>query len=284
MESIDNNDNNNNNVSTIQSLKLERDTFIPILSSRRSGKSVLIADMIHYFLTSKEQHCDYLYMFSNTAGLNSGTNEQYKFIDKKCIIPAREDVMNKVIIGLMQSQKKTNFKFHPLIVFDDIVVSQKYKIIEYLASAGRHHAITVILSAQIANTVFSPTIKNNISYLFFRRLNPIAIQNNIYPIVGVMFHDHKELEEYTLDHIHDYQFIFFNNDKELSNDSLQIVKAQPVPTDFKYTVKYEDESTKIDKMRKKHKMDPLRGKNAIIPFYKNQMNPYGSFFRSGYEQ
>jgi len=221
---------------SIKELKLERDTFISVLSARKTGKSFLIADMIHYFLTDPQQKCDYLYVFSNTAGLQSGTNEQYSFIDPKAILPAKPEVMTNVIKKLMISQKQTKFKFKVLVVFDDIVVSKRYEIIELLASMGRHYGITAILSAQISNTVVSPTIRNNTSYLFWRRLTQNALKDNVFPIVGVAFENSEELWQTTQEHIDNYQFLFFNNDKDKSKDSLVLVKADSVPVGFKYRV------------------------------------------------
>ena len=52
-------------------LQLKRDSFITILSTRKSGKSFLIRELIYYFLTNAEYKCDYLYMFSNTAKFDS---------------------------------------------------------------------------------------------------------------------------------------------------------------------------------------------------------------------
>jgi hypothetical protein len=257
---------------TINKLKMDVDSFILVLSARRTGKSVLVADLIHYYLTDTKNKIDYLYVFSNTAGLESGTNEQYDFIDRKCIIPAKMEVMEQVIYKLMASQKKTNFKFHILLVFDDIVVTHKYEILDTLASMGRHYKITTILSAQVANLAISPTIRNNASYILWRRLTNTAIRDNLYPILGIAFDNSIELRKFTNENIGDYQFLFYNNNKDFDENSIKIVKASEVPKDFEYKIKICKEPRDIAQ-----KMDRFRGKGAYIEFDKKQsmFNPNG---------
>ena len=58
---------------TLHDLKLERDTFITIMSQHKSGKSVLLSNLIHYFLTSAEQRCHVCYLFLTTTKLNKQT-------------------------------------------------------------------------------------------------------------------------------------------------------------------------------------------------------------------
>jgi hypothetical protein len=234
----------NNNVTYLRDLKLERDTFITIMSMRKTGKSVLCADLIYYFLTDPNNKVDFVYMFSNTATMDTGTNDQYDFIDKKAIIPASPNIMNKVINGLFYSQKKTNFKYKILLVFDDIVVTKKYEIIEYVASAGRHHGITCILSAQVSNLVISPTIRSNMSYLFWRRLGSMSIRDNILPFLGYAFEHSKDLIDFTKQNIDNYQFIFYNNNTDFNEDSIKIVRSEEVPKDFKYRIKFDDDTNK----------------------------------------
>lgn len=239
-----------NNIMSVSDLKLKRDTFISVCSARKTGKSYLLAELIYYFLTDQDNKCDYLYVFSNTAGLHSGTNEQFNFIDQKAMIPASEKIMEKVIHGLMYSQKKSNFRYKILIVLDDIVVSHKYPIIELLATMGRHYGLTVILSAQISNQVVSPTIRNNISYLFWRRLTRSALKDNIFPIVGTALEDYHELQDLTESNIHDFQFLFFNNNEDLNSESMQIVKANEVPKGFKYKVTFEEKNQTRQRQKK----------------------------------
>lgn len=246
----DNNDelmvNNKKNVNTIESLELQRDTMILIMSSRCSGKSMLMANLIYYYLTNKKNKCDLLYLFSNTAHLKTNTNPQYDFIDKHSKIPA--EYINVVVEGLLKNQVQSKFKYKLLLCFDDISLSMyDYPILSKLAYQGRHFHITTILSSQITNNIICPGIRSNFSYLFFRRLSDKAIENNIYPSVHG-FSNVKELKKFTHDNINNYQFLFYNNNQDFNQDSIKIVKASVVPSNFKYIVKYPDKKEKKEKI------------------------------------
>jgi hypothetical protein len=233
-------------------LELDTGAFITILSKRKTGKSVLISDLIHFYLTKKKDAIDFVYLFSNTAYMKSGTNSQYDFIDDKVLIPATSTNIRKIVgtvetdertggtklSGLFRSQASSKFKFNILIVFDDINVGKKDTVIESLATAGRHFMITTVLSCQIANQAVSPAIRNNTSYLFWRRLNDNSLKDNIYPIAGSAFNNYKELIYFTEQAVGDYKFVFYNNDKDIEEDSLQIVKAKEAPAGFKYIVNF----------------------------------------------
>ena len=232
-------------------LNLDTGAFITILSKRKTGKSVLISDLIYFYLTKQKDAIDFIYLFSNTAYLRSGTNGQYDFIDDKVLIPATHTNIKRIVgtvetderggtklSGLFRSQASSKFKFNILIVFDDINVGKKDEIIESLATAGRHFKITTILSCQIANQAVSPAIRNNTSYLFWRRLNDNSLKDNIYPIAGSAFNNYKELIYFTEQAVGDYKFVFYNNDKDFEEDSLQIVKAKEVPEGFKYIANF----------------------------------------------
>jgi hypothetical protein len=225
---------------SVASLDLERDSFMTVMSQRKSGKSVLIASLIHYFMEGSpaKQRCDYAYLFSATAALNQTTNHSYSFFDKKAILKPSPENMSNFISNLIKSQTQTKMKYHVLLVFDDIVVTQRYEVLEWLASAGRHYSITVILSSQISNNAVSPTIRANVDYIFWRKLGKAAIQNNIFPFMSISeFADYKELNQYTLQHTNDYQFIFYNNSTDTSDEKIKVVKAFPIPEDYRYIVK-----------------------------------------------
>lgn len=217
-------------------ITLKRNSFITILSTRKSGKSYLVAQLIYNFLTNPESNkCDLLYMFSNTSKFEEGGN--YDFIDKKCMFPADVETVEKVVGRLLQIQLKTNKKHHIMLVFDDIDLSKKYEgSLEKLATMGRHYNITTVLSAQVAVNAVSPAIRNNTTYLFFRKLNNEAIKKQVYSmIITDEFESPQEFHDFVKQNIGDYQFIFYDNDGD--NKQLQVIKADPIPKDFKYIVK-----------------------------------------------
>lgn len=231
---------------TLNDLHLNRDTFITILSTRKSGKSFLIANLIHYFLTNAENKCDYLYIFSNTSRFEQGGN--YNFVDKKVMFKAHPDNVAKIVPAIVKLQMETNRKNHVLIVFDDIDLSKKYEdSIEMLATRGRHYNITTVLSAQIATHAVSPCIRNNTSYFFFRKLNAEAIKKQVFSMVILNEYEHpQEFHDFVKGNVGNYQFIFYNNESD--EKGLKIVKADPIPKGFTYKVKSPE---KVDRTPKR---------------------------------
>ena len=216
-------------------MQINRESFITILSTRKSGKSFLVANMIYNFLNNpRDNNCDLLYLFSNTAKFESSGH--YDFIDKKCIFDANADIVEQVINKLMQIQLQTKKRHHILVVFDDIDLSSKYdQSIEKLATQGRHYNITTILSAQVATRSISPAIRNNTSYLFIRKLNSDALKKQIFNmIVNSDFDNAEAFKKFVNDNNHDYQFVMYDNNKD--EKGVSIIKAHPIPKDFKYKV------------------------------------------------
>jgi hypothetical protein len=223
-------------------IRLKRESFILILSIRRSGKSFLISQLIYDFMTGPEDNrVSLLYMFSNTAKIDQ--NGQFNFIDKRVIFTANPENIERIVTRIITIQKETKKREHILLVFDDIDLSSKYSgSIEWLAVQGRHYNITVILSAQVATSAISPLIRNNYSYLFFRKLNKDTIEKQIYGmIINNEFDTAKEFRHYVTENIKDYQFIFYDNDSD--DKQLSIVRAEAIPKDFTYRVKAPKQDT-----------------------------------------
>jgi GTPase SAR1 family protein len=224
---------------TIYDMKLARDTFITLMSQRGSGKSVLISNLIHYFLTDEEHRCDYVYVFSETAGLNQVTNHSYSFFDKRAIIdPSDVRVVNNFVTHLVESQKKTNFRTHILLVFDDIALGKKWEVLDFLASRGRHYSITVILSAQISNCVVSPKCRTNVDFALWRKLGTEDIKKDIYKYMSISeFRKSEDLIDATLENTTDFRFMLFDNRAARDGqDKIHLVKAIELPEGFEYKV------------------------------------------------
>ena len=234
-------------------LDLKRDTFITFLSKRASGKTVLVAELIYYFLTTEdpEKRVDYMYMFSRTAGINKVTNSPYSFIDDKAIF--HPDKLGTVVKNLMKSQIQTGMKYHILIVLDDIMVGKSDKVIDDLATEGRHYNITVILSSQIANRVVSPMVRNNADYIFWRRLGLNNIRDDIFPFMDVSeFQRAQDVIAFTLQNTSDYKFIVYNNkdDSDVAQ-KFHVVRANPVPEGYYYKVYDPEEERQRNKRAKR---------------------------------
>lgn len=224
---------------SVYDLNLERDTFITLISKRKTGKSVLIASLCHYFMThpDPENRCHYMYVFSKTAAKNKDTNRSYSFLDPRAIIDPEN--MTNVINQLLISQQKTNNQYHILLVFDDIIVTKRYAILEELASQGRHSSITVVLSSQISNHAVSPAIRANVDYIIWRRLGEDELKNNVYKYMSIAdrHRDFKSLIAYTLENTTEFRFIVYNNSIESVEDKISLVRANDTDLgDWHYTI------------------------------------------------
>ena len=239
----------------IQKLHLKRNSFITILSARRSGKSYLISDLAHYFLSNAKNKVDLVYMFSHTASL--GTDNTYKWLDRRAILSPYIDNINTTVSNLINIQIQTKNKKSILLIFDDIDLDKQIEGINKLAVRGRHYNITTILSAQIANYAISPSIKNNTTYLFFRRLNANAIKDQIQSIVQT-FEKPRDLYTYTQANIAGYKFLFYDNDSD--DTTLKIIKANQHNFQYKLPAKKTTNTYK----RKPGDYASVKNNNVII--------------------
>ena len=100
---------------------------------------------------------------------------------------------------------------------------------------------TTILSAQIATTAVSPAIRN-----------------------GYAFENSDELWQFTKSNIEDYHFVFFNNNQDFAEDSLQVVKAQELPKDFKYQLVTKAERQDRASQQRVRKFDPFSNSESLV--------------------
>lgn len=252
----------NNQVAKINDLQMETGASILMLSTRKSGKSYLVRNIIYYYLTKpkRKDRIQFLYLFSETAKFE--TSGMYSFIDPKCIFKADPQTVELVVKTLFNIQLKTKKRNNVLLVFDDIDLSARYEnSISALCVRGRHYGITTIISSQIAVGTISPTIRDNITYLFWRELNKETIKRTIYPMItSDYFEGQKEFLKFVIENKKNYQFIFYSKGTE--EKELKIVKGNDIPNNFKYKLKTKK---KIDNDKKnKFERESFYGK-PIFP-------------------
>jgi hypothetical protein len=205
------------------------------MSQRKSGKSVVISNFIHYFMTHPDENmrCHFVYVFSQTAAINEKTNHSYKFLDKRAILPPDPELISTFWARLKQSQKDTKMKYKILLVFDDIIVTKRYEVLDLIASLGRHHGITCILSSQISNNCVSPTIRNNTDYVFWRKLGKEALKEHIYPYMSINeFDNYQGLHDLTKENTSNFTFLFYDRNQDISE--IKMVRAIDLPEDYVY--------------------------------------------------
>lgn len=136
------------------------DAFIMVIARRRSGKTVLINDI----LRTIGKRFDRIYLFSETAHLNM--EHPYPMIHaENCRDHYDEQLLENLLAqqkGHYQNQKKLPESMRKLrkycLVLDDIIADENLrgsKSLKKLAVEGRHVGITVILSSQTASKLAS---------------------------------------------------------------------------------------------------------------------------------
>lgn len=215
-------------------LKPPLGSFILLLSTRKSGKSYVVAELTHYYLT---HHVKYMYMFSNTARFEA--NGIYGFIDPKVIFKADPENCERIVSSIFQLQLETGKKNNVLLVFDDIDLSARYHgSIEKLATEGRHYNITTIVSAQVSTGAISPAIRDNITYLFIREMNREHLRKNIYSLITSReFENGKEFLNFVYNNTDNFHFIAYSKGCVKKEFRIVLAKDPPTPPDFKYKVK-----------------------------------------------
>lgn len=219
----------NNNNSTTNEFKFDttvnkvplpnQDTTVVLASKRNSGKSKLVLNLIYNLVSNYS--FDYIICFSDTAHFL----EDYKFLDKKFIMPLSDEKIIKILnYQEQQTIKETGVKC--LMILDDINIEKKSQILNKIFTQGRHVGITVILSVQFPKHVCSKIIRNNIDYLYLSELNNETMYNVIKELITVSGVDNKEIFNFIVNNNHDYQFILYDNTQKDKLKRLSVVKAE----------------------------------------------------------
>eukprot|EP00035_Acanthoeca_spectabilis_P006898 m.130386 g.130386 ORF g.130386 m.130386 type:complete len:162 (+) comp13712_c0_seq2:2095-2580(+) len=144
-------------VHSLRHFEFEPDAFYLLLSSRKSGKSFMIQDLVYTLLQRKM--VNYIYLFSETAKKSTAG---YEWIDPRCIMD--NSMIDEGVEYIMNLQEKTDNKNKVLIIFDDIDLNRSYSdTIDRLATRCRHYKCTTVLSAQITNFAVSHVSKPTLS-------------------------------------------------------------------------------------------------------------------------
>jgi hypothetical protein len=216
-----------NAVHDLSEFEFEPSAFYLMLSSRKSGKSFMIHDLVYLLLQRKM--VNYIYLFSATA---KKATAGYDWIDKRCILDP--DMIDEGVDFIMDLQEKNDGKNKVLVIFDDIDLNRAYSdSIDRLATRGRHYNITTILSAQITNFAVSHAIKSNSQYIFIRTLTANSIKKEVYSVFqNTEFEYPRDLYKFVKQNNRDYQFVMYLNDNRDPQDTIKVIKAQE--RKFKY--------------------------------------------------
>ncbi len=214
----------NNKIYSIEELKLEQNRNLLILSRSNSGKTVLIKNIINFYL--KNYTYNSIILYSKTAKYET----EYNFIDETNKF---DGSLEKLLTDILDFQKDSKNTMKILLILDDVDVTKRNDILSDLFTKSRHWNITLILSSQYVKQLVSSTIRSNFHYLFFNQLNFENLEC-IYKIVYLDI-DKKTFFNYIYNLKEKYSFIMYDNTNigDSVADNYKLCKAKEI----KYNIK-----------------------------------------------
>lgn len=199
---------------------LKKDTTVLICSKRNSGKSKLVLNLIKDFINN--YHFNYIVLFSDTAQFL----DDYKFIDKKFIMPLENDRIVK-ILDYQEKQITNGKKISSLMLLDDITLDKRTcSSLNRVFSQGRHFNITIIMSVQYPKFVVSPIIRNNIDYCFLGELSSEMMFNLAKELFVVSGVSTQQIYAFIVANNNNFQFILYDNTEKDRTKRFMVVKAK----------------------------------------------------------
>jgi energy-coupling factor transporter ATP-binding protein EcfA2 len=211
---------------TINNLELENFQWkqhanVLICSKKNSGKSILAKHLLSVLL---QQH-DYnrIVVFSATAKFSQ--NESFGFINHQLIFETVDDNVLEQIIKHQKQKIKSGNPSSIILVFDDVYLDVKSKVLQRLFCINRHLNIAIILITQYSKTMFSSTvIRSNIDYMFWSNVSQQSLDGLYHSVFTKM--SLKEFYNFTHTQNRDFNFLFYNNTYIHDDEKFFIVKAK----------------------------------------------------------
>jgi len=192
-----------------------------IVSKKNSGKTILAKHLLSVLLSNHDYQR--IIVFSTTAKYSK--NESFGFVSEKLIF---EEVDDEIITDIMIYQKqkiKRGIDSSIIIVFDDVYLDLKSKVLTRLININRHLQITIIMIAQYSKTMFANvSIRSNIDYLFWSNVSQQSLEGIFHSIFTRM--NLKQFYEFTHENNREFSFLFYNNTWQKHDEKFFIVKAK----------------------------------------------------------
>ncbi len=208
-----------NKIYSVNELEFKQHSFVLLASKRMSGKTVMVQNLIKYFLDKYD--FDTILMISDTAKFT----KDYDFIDKDLIF--KTDEMEDKIKKILQIQEKNinkNKNVNILLILDDVKVHSKSKELINVATLGRHLKITCILSSQYPKQLVSSSIRNNLSYVLINDLGEQALKA-IWECQHIKY-SFREFQEFVNEHNNNFTFILYDGITQKKDERLKLVKGE----------------------------------------------------------
>lgn len=195
------------------------------VSMRNSGKSKSIRNLVVELLQKIHHHN--IVLFSTTA--YKKLNDDYKFLDgpfAKVFPGDKETIEENVgkILKHCEEMKRKHEDYSVLVIFDDIDITKKNAKAPELFTQGRHYNLSVIVSSQNAAYFLEPTIRTNIDYLVFRKVEN-TYKNRLWNMCNIKM-SFKDFKSYIDENTTDYKFILYDNTSQsFDQERMKVVKS-----------------------------------------------------------
>ena len=210
----------------VQNIKSPYNTYV-FVSMRNSGKSKSIRNLVLELLIKVPHHN--VVLFSTTSFKDR--NDDYKFLKDSPFakvfpgdkVTIEENVQR--IIDHCDTMKKKHHDYSVMVIFDDIDITKKNDKVAEMFTQGRHSNLSVIVSSQNAAYFLSPTIRTNIDYLAFRKVEN-TYKKTLWNICNTKM-TFEGFKEFVNEHTTDYKFILYDNTSQAKDDKerIKVVKA-----------------------------------------------------------
>jgi len=193
---------------------------ILFLGMTGSGKTYCFKKLYNKYWKSKT---DLTYLISPTAPY-SGDYEG--IIKDEFILSDMSNAKNKIIeiVEFCKQQKLKKKSFNAMLVIDDSIGVLNFND-DYFANmlaTSRHINLTVVIMMQNLTKYLSPTLRNNLSYIFINRISDSNLEC-LYHLCGC-WENRKDLKRFLTDNLVNYQTILIDK-KDINNPPPLVFKA-----------------------------------------------------------
>lgn len=149
------------------------DKTIGLIAKRCSGKSILLKHLVN----SEKHKFSKIYVICPTEKINRFYSD---IVNDECIFDSyNENWMNKLIDKMTEinANKPPKQRKHILLILDDCVSDHNFHqspTIKKLFLRGRHINISLLITTQYIYLI-SPSMRNNLDYLFCGQINKHSI-------------------------------------------------------------------------------------------------------------
>ncbi len=139
----------NSNAINFNDIELKQDSSILLCGKRRSGKSVLVQNLVYEMC--KRFEYNWIVVISNTALIDN--SNFYRHLTNKIYTSDKMDLIIERILKFQKLKKTQGKQCYGIIILDDVNITQLSSSLQKLFSLGRHYNICIFLSVQFPKII-----------------------------------------------------------------------------------------------------------------------------------